>query len=314
MSTSSWSVREGVSWIFYPALMGATVGGTVWGLQQGYEPALVIVVVGLLGAALTFALQNLMPYEERWRGDARDLGVDSLHIVSTTASTDLWRLLFFGLLFQVADTVSSMVGASLWPGWLPWAAQLAFALLITEFFQYWAHRWMHTTAFGWRLHAVHHSSERLHVFSSARTHPLNVMVVYGVQVAPLILLGASTEVLALVSAFTGVNGMVQHANADLRYGWLNQVFATADLHRWHHSNIMDESNHNFGSNLIVWDRIFGTWLLPEGRAHPEVGLDDLAIPENFFQHLATPFVLERFSTDEQPLDGLEVTAPGPTVR
>ena len=146
---------------------------------------------------------------------------------------------------------------------------------------------------------MHHSSERLYVLSSGRNHPMNVLLTYTCQAGPLIALGAGPEVLALVAVFTSVHGMLQHANIDLRHGWLNHVFATAELHRWHHHTDFHIGNHNFGSNLVLFDQLFGTRYLPDGEDCRQVGLPDLHLPTNLLHHLASPFRLRRYETPPQ---------------
>ena len=44
------------------------------------------------------------------------------------------------------------------------------------------------------------------------------------------------------------------------------------MHRVHHSVHMRETNSNFGFNLSLWDRLFGTY-----RAAPEDGHDRMTI-------------------------------------
>jgi sterol desaturase/sphingolipid hydroxylase (fatty acid hydroxylase superfamily) len=57
----------------------------------------------------------------------------------------------------------------------------------------------------------------------------------------------------------------------------------AELHRWHHSRKMSESNRNYGSNVIVWDLLFGTFYWPRDRKPPtDVGLFELP---HFPQHV-----------------------------
>ena len=92
------------------------------------------------------------------------------------------------------------------------------------------------------------------------------------------------------SLFTGVHGLFQHANVDVRLGGLNWVFSMAELHRWHHSRTVAEANHNYGNNLIVWDLVFGTYFLPRDRTPPEdIGLADLPdFPTTFFGQLLAP--------------------------
>ena len=57
-----------------------------------------------------------------------------------------------------------------------------------------------------------------------------------------------------------------------------------ELHRWHHSKLMHESNHNYGGNLIVWDILFGTRWLPNDRDPPEaIGMESLpGLPMGFW--------------------------------
>jgi sterol desaturase/sphingolipid hydroxylase (fatty acid hydroxylase superfamily) len=73
-----------------------------------------------------------------------------------------------------------------------------------------------------------------------------------------------------------VHGSIKHANILARIGPLNWVFSMAELHRWHHSPVVEEANHNYGGNLILWDVVFRTRYLPADRKPPSnVGLADV---------------------------------------
>jgi sterol desaturase/sphingolipid hydroxylase (fatty acid hydroxylase superfamily) len=65
----------------------------------------------------------------------------------------------------------------------------------------------------------------------------------------------------------------------------------AELHRWHHSRTERESNTNYGSNLILWDIVFGTRFLPADREPPaDIGIAGLsAFPMTWWQQLLSPF-------------------------
>lgn len=139
------------------------------------------------------------------------------------------------------------------------------------------------------------ASDRLTAMSAGRNHPLNAAAAYATNVAPLILLGAGDGVLTALGTFTAVHGMLQHCNVDLRHGVLSYVLATADVHRLHHSLNRAESNTNFGNNTVIWDHVFRTFALPHRRGPAAVGLDDLAIPDNVWVHLALPFTLRRWA-------------------
>ena len=87
-----------------------------------------------------------------------------------------------------------------------------------------------------------------------------------------------------------VHGLFQHANIDVRLGPLNWLFSMAELHRWHHSSRLAETNHNYGATLILWDVVFGTRYLPERSAPEVIGIPDIPnFPRGFLGQLAVPF-------------------------
>ena len=285
-------VRNLVRWTLYPGLLTGAVAVTIAGLRAGYDAGLVVILVVLSAMIPLLAAQRWMPAVSEWRGSAKDFSIDLLHMASTGATSELSRALIAGLMTWAAMALETTIGAGLWPTGWPLLLQVAFGLSMGEFLAYWVHRSCHTVPLLWRIHAMHHSSERLYVLAAARNHPMNAALMQAGHLLPLTLLGAPHEVIAIAAAFHGVHGMLQHANVDLAHGPLNWIFATADLHRWHHSARIEESNTNFGNNLIVWDWVFGTRRLPAGRP-AAVGLGHERLPDNFLVHLVSPFVLYR---------------------
>ena len=120
-------------------------------------------------------------------------------------------------------------------------------------------------------------------------HPLEKAFFLIPEVIPFIVLQVNPEVLALYFVFNGINGMMQHANIDVHLGPLNWIFSSTELHRWHHSKEISESNTNYGNNLIIWDVIFGTRFLPEGDMQKEVGLLEDDYPRNYWSQFLQPF-------------------------
>jgi sterol desaturase/sphingolipid hydroxylase (fatty acid hydroxylase superfamily) len=56
--------------------------------------------------------------------------------------------------------------------------------------------------------------------------------------------------------------MFNHGNVKLPGGidaGLRLLLVTPDMHRVHHSTDHAEANSNFGFNLSIWDRLFGTY-------------------------------------------------------
>lgn len=105
-----------------------------------------------------------------------------------------------------------------------------------------------------------------HPDANVRTDlPLEKAVMMLPEVLPFIILGAGREVTALFFVANGIIGLLQHCNVDLRLGWLNYVFSMVEPHRWHHTREIAQSNTNYGSNLSIWDVVFGTFYLPRNE-------------------------------------------------
>ena len=89
--------------------------------------------------------------------------------------------------------------------------------------------------------------------------------------------------------FYAINGFFQHCNIKLHLGPLNYLISGPELHRWHHSVLVAESNNNYGNNLIVWDLIFGSWFLPRDRKVGDLGLLNRNYPTDFTGQMKSPF-------------------------
>ena len=221
--------------------------------------------------------------------------------LSTAAVSAMVEAACMGLLVTAASHLSGALGGSLWPTAWPLALQVVLAALVGEFGAYWIHRLAHERPLLWRIHALHHTPDRLYTLSAGRTHPINVCLSYGAQTAPLVALGAGGDVLALVSVLIGVPGLLQHANVHMATRAWSWVFSTAAVHRWHHSTVIAESNANYGSTLSVWDWVFGTRFLPASADAPkEVGIEGIAMPQSYLGQLAIPFRWRRFAGSDDP--------------
>lgn len=285
-------LRAAIAYGAQPVLPLAAIVSVHLAFSYGYDDGFVLVTGTIFVCSLlTLLMQRIHPAIQEWRAWGPDAGLDLLHMVlSTGGGGELVRAALYGALYAGAASLGELWGESIWPAHWHWTGQLLLALLIADFLPYWVHRLSHSWEPLWRLHALHHSSERLYTFSSGRNHPLHTALTYTAQTAPLVLLGAGAELLALVSVFTAVQGLLQHSNIALKPGALNWVLATADLHRWHHSVDIEESRRNFGNNFVIWDILFGTRYLPEDRPAPEaVGLGRSDFPRNYLGQLASPW-------------------------
>jgi sterol desaturase/sphingolipid hydroxylase (fatty acid hydroxylase superfamily) len=271
---------------------------------MGGSLAAALLLLPALGAPLAVALvqasavlavallERVLPFRPAWNRSHGDLRTDAVHAAVSgigTARIVLPGAKIVGAL--LGARLASMLGGSVWPAGWSLLAQLALALVVAELAQYWWHRLQHEHDLLWRFHAVHHSAPRLYWLNAARFHPLDLGILYAVGILPLVALGCPEDVILLFALFDGVFGLLQHCNIDVRLGALNRVFSMAEPHRWHHSRTIAEANSNYGSNLILWDLVFGTFFLPhERRAPAEIGIAGMpAFPSRYLAQLASPF-------------------------
>lgn len=293
--------RRALPWLIFPALTTAIIGGAIVSLNRGLGVFPTVLTFTLLAWAAIMLLERVFPHCDDWSGSRGDVGTDCLHVLfSGLMIPELVRSLWKVGLIGGAAWLSASVGAELWPHHWPLLGQLALALAVGDLGLYWWHRFGHEKELLWRLHAVHHSPRRLYFLNAARFHPIDMAVAYSTHYIPLILLGANAQALMLFALFTSLHGLLQHANVELKLGWLNWIFSMTELHRWHHSLDVEKANSNYGSNLIIWDVLFGTRYLPSDRAHqPEdVGIDHLsAFPQDYLGQLSAPLHWRQIKAD-----------------
>ncbi len=180
------------------------------------------------------------------------------------------------------------VGVALWAqqagfGALHWlgiegGAAILIAMLLLDLLIYAQHVVFHAVPWLWRLHRVHHADQEIDVSTGLRFHPLEILLSMLIKMAAVALLGApAMAVLAFEVVLNGM-AMFNHSNVRLPIvldAILRRLLVTPDMHRVHHSVIPHETNSNYGFNLSVWDRLFGTYVpQPEGGHDAmRIGLD-----------------------------------------
>lgn len=127
---------------------------------------------------------------------------------------------------------------------------------------YGQHVAMHFLPALWRLHRVHHADPDFDVSTGIRFHPLEILISQVWKVAVVLVVGVPAVAVLAFEIALNATSMFSHANIRLPQ-WLDSalraVMVTPEMHRIHHSAVMDETNSNFGFNLSLWDRLFGTY-------------------------------------------------------
>jgi sterol desaturase/sphingolipid hydroxylase (fatty acid hydroxylase superfamily) len=136
------------------------------------------------------------------------------------------------------------------------ALELAVGLVVFELAGYAYHRLAHASPWLWRLHAVHHSSERLDWLASFRQHPLELVLMTVVQNAPLALLGLPLATHLAVLLLLRLHTVLVHANLALPAGPWGELIALPRFHHRHHEP--NAPTCNYASLFPLVDRLFGT--------------------------------------------------------
>jgi sterol desaturase/sphingolipid hydroxylase (fatty acid hydroxylase superfamily) len=291
-----------VPWLAYPATITLTLALFFTLTAAGQSVLVASYIAAFVGAGLVTWLELAFPERRDWTPGRKEVGQDLLFMVLVQVA--LAKLLGLAAVLGAASLTRTLDWPfqQIWPHSWPVPLQAVLMLFAADFLRYWLHVAAHRNPVLWRLHAIHHSPHRLYWLNVGRFHPIEKALQFMLDSLPFVLLGVAQEVFALYFVFYAVNGFFQHCNIKLRFGVLNYLVSSAELHRWHHSRLPAESNNNYGNNVIVWDLLFGTWFLPREQRVGELGLLNRRYPLGFMEQMVTPLTPDLHSR-EAPLQG-----------
>jgi sterol desaturase/sphingolipid hydroxylase (fatty acid hydroxylase superfamily) len=244
------------------------------------------VSISIIASASVFfiILERIFPYNKGQRV-LREGFFDDLALYTIAQSYILGIIIFSYIIHSIDDWtgISRLHLLSSWPIW----AQLVFFTVTHDLYIYWMHRWQHSNKFLWRIHEAHHSPRKVDWLSGSRSHAMEILVNQTVEFTPIILLGASPEVVAYKGVISAVWGMYIHSNLAVNSGRLQLFINGPEMHRWHHTTGKGR-NRNFATKLAIWDWVFGTAYLPEHVKAEEYGLKTW-FPGNYFQQFVYAF-------------------------
>ena len=152
------------------------------------------------------------------------------------------------------------------------AASVLLLFVGLEFFYYWYHRASHTVRWFWNTHAVHHSPNQFNLAAAYRLGWFGKLTGSTVFFTPLALLGFEPTTVLAALALNLLYQFWIHADWIPRLGWLEYVLNTPSSHRVHHARNAQYLDANFGGVLIVFDRLFGTYVAERADLPCEYGL------------------------------------------
>ena len=129
---------------------------------------------------------------------------------------------------------------------------------VVDFCRYWAHRVSHEQRFWWATHVTHHSSEQYNFTVSFRlSWTQHIKVIFFI---PAALLGFDPFVFFICMQIGVLYQFWIHTELiDKMWAPIEFFFVTPSHHRVHHATEEKYLDKNYGSSLIIWDRMFGTF-------------------------------------------------------
>ncbi len=255
--------------LFQPATIALIVSFWAFAPASLIDKAWLVTAISI-GTLLTVqALEFINERHIGWRQNVREFLTDLFYAV-----------LYFAVIAKVETKLAEEPLASAkhslgitteWAMHLPFVAQVALALFVMEFGQYWLHRLMHNS-FLWYTHAPHHHITQLELFLVS----LSVIALFDL---PLNALFCAYNLTGAISAF---------AHANIRFytpRWYSFFFTTVEPHSLHHTVGFAETRCNYANAMILIDRIFGTFRPGEAAV---VGQDErrrLMISQQFMYPL-----------------------------
>ena len=150
------------------------------------------------------------------------------------------------------------------PADAPWV--WLFALVFYDFCYYWLHRAGHRVAVLWAAHAVHHQSEDYNLSTALRQTSSGFLLGW-IFYLPMAVAGVPPLVFASVALIDLLYQFWVHTQQVGKLGWFDRWFCSPSNHRVHHAVNDKYLDKNYGGILIVWDRLFGSFV-EEDDAEP----------------------------------------------
>ena len=199
-----------------------------------------------------------------WRRHDRHAGTPVYNLRDSMDSLNLGGVYTF---LEVAWVAAGVVPAMAWVyghrlatiELTPWS--FAALYLGVEFCYYWFHRASHRIRWFWCAHVVHHGSEFMNFTTAMRQSWLYGFAGNWLFYVPMVWLGYEPHwVLLALSINLGYQFFVHTQWVGKLHPAFEFVFNTPSHHRAHHGRNPRYIDKNYGGTLIVFDRLFGTFV------------------------------------------------------
>ena len=211
-----------------------------------------IVIPLYLGSIVFESIYNHFHHEDgigNWKDNLVSIAMGLVSAVTNGATAFITVVALFWAqqyqLFTIPLTITSLV--------------ICFILDDMRF--YWHHRVAHRVRWGWAMHVTHHSSTQFNFSVALRqgwTKHFTGTMMFKV---PLVLLGFDPVVVLFCGVINPTYQFFLHTEMVGKLPrWFEFIFNTPSHHRVHHGRNPEYLDANYAGTLIIWDRMFGTFV------------------------------------------------------
>lgn len=158
-----------------------------------------------------------------------------------------------------------------------------------DFCYYWNHRMSHKVAWMWAAHSVHHSAVEINMLANFRVSAINFLAGNFLFFLPLTVIGFHPLAIATVFSACLLHQAWVHTELVDRMSWLEHVLNTPSNHRVHHSTQPAHIDRNYAGVLVIWDKLFGTYVA-EGERIRDFGIVGAAATINPLRIVFSPWL------------------------
>ena len=226
-------------------------------MNESGAPSLVqyavpIFIVLVTVEILLFARGLIGVHGSRLRYDVKDTAASLAMGTGQTAS----GALVFGFVLSGAYMLHEYALFDL--GWSWWVLILCFFIEDLSF--YWSHRLSHEIRWFWASHVVHHSSQHYNLSTALRQNWTDMATGAWIFYIPIILIGFPIEMILMFRGASSIYQFWIHTESVPKLGLIEKVMNTASHHRVHHATNPEYLDRNHAGVLIIWDKLFGTFV------------------------------------------------------
>jgi alkylglycerol monooxygenase len=182
---------------------------------------------------------------------------DAVNSLSLGVMSEVVKLFVRVLTIGIYAWLFEHVALGHWPTDAWWAWLLA--VVFYDFCYYWNHRLGHESAVFWASHVVHHQSQCYNLSTALRQTSSGALLSW-IFYVPMAVAGVPTEMFVVAAVVDLLYQYWIHTELVGRLGWFDRWFASPSNHRVHHAVNDRYLDRNYGGILMVWDRLFGTFV------------------------------------------------------